>query len=104
MMKLTSLLQLVDKSQQVGNCDNLQQVCGVFCLGISFQEMKDQCFAIISQTNVTSVGRTNHRAISYKYKNRWACVHVSVDNDRFQNVEINIVNKVIFISIHHNSL
>ena len=29
-MKLTSLLQLVDKLQQAGKVDNLQQVCGVF--------------------------------------------------------------------------
>ena len=29
-MKLTSLLQLVDKLQQAGKFDNLQQVCGVF--------------------------------------------------------------------------
>ena len=28
-MKLTSLLQLVNKLQQVGKIDNLQQVCGV---------------------------------------------------------------------------
>ena len=28
-MKLTSLLQLVDKLQQIGKIDNLQQVCGV---------------------------------------------------------------------------
>ena len=32
-MKLTSLLQLVDKLQQVGKIDNFQQVCRVFgCL------------------------------------------------------------------------
>ena len=29
-MKLTSLLQLVDKLQQAGKIDNLQQVCDVF--------------------------------------------------------------------------
>ena len=29
-MKLTSLLQPVDKLQQVGKIDNLQQVCGNF--------------------------------------------------------------------------
>ena len=29
-MKLTSLLQFVDKLQQVGKINNLQQVCGVF--------------------------------------------------------------------------
>ena len=30
-MKLTSLLQLVDKlRQQAGKIDNLQQVCGIF--------------------------------------------------------------------------
>ena len=29
-MKLTSLLQLVDKLQQAGKIDNLQQFCGVF--------------------------------------------------------------------------
>ena len=29
-MKLTFLLQLVNKLQQVGEIDNLQQVCGVF--------------------------------------------------------------------------
>ena len=29
-MELTSLLQLVDKFQQVCKIDNLQQVCGVF--------------------------------------------------------------------------
>ena len=32
LMKLTSLLQLVDKLQQAGKIDNLQQVCGVFWL------------------------------------------------------------------------
>ena len=33
-MKLTSLLQLVDKVQQAGKIDNLQQVCGGFgCVG-----------------------------------------------------------------------
>jgi hypothetical protein len=35
-MKLTSLLQLVDKLQQAGKFDNLQQVCGVFgCVGFN---------------------------------------------------------------------
>ena len=29
-MKLTSLLQLVNKLQQAGKIDNLQQACGVF--------------------------------------------------------------------------
>ena len=29
-MKLTSLLQLVDKLQQAGKIDNLQQACGIF--------------------------------------------------------------------------
>ena len=33
-MKLTSLLQLVDKLQQAGKIDNLQQVCGISgCVG-----------------------------------------------------------------------
>ena len=32
LMKLTSLLQFVDKLQQVGKIDNLQQVCDVFWL------------------------------------------------------------------------
>ena len=31
-MKLTSLLQLVDKLQQAGKIDNSQQVCGVLWL------------------------------------------------------------------------
>ena len=31
-MKLTSLLQLVDKLQQAGNIGNLQQVCAVFAV------------------------------------------------------------------------
>ena len=29
-MKLTNVLELVDKLQQGGKIDNLQQVCGVF--------------------------------------------------------------------------
>ena len=29
-MKLTSLLQLVDKLQQASKIENLQQVCGIF--------------------------------------------------------------------------
>ena len=37
-MKLASLLQLVDKLQQAGKTDNLQQVCDVFgCVGITDQ-------------------------------------------------------------------
>ena len=30
LMKLTNLLQLVDKQHQAGKVDNLRQVCGVF--------------------------------------------------------------------------
>ena len=32
LMKLTSLLELVDKLQQAGKIENLQQVCGAFRL------------------------------------------------------------------------
>ena len=33
-MKLSSLLQLVDKLEQGGNFENLQQVCGVLYLAV----------------------------------------------------------------------
>ena len=36
-MKLTSLLQLVDKSQEAGENGNLQQICGVFRHVYKFQ-------------------------------------------------------------------
>ena len=45
-MKLTSLLQLVDRLQQAGKIDNLQQVCSVFllCMGNAFVELsKNNC-------------------------------------------------------------
>ena len=50
-IKSTSLLELVDKLQQPGKIDNLQQVCGVFsCLMVdSFRWLS------VSNTNVSEV-------------------------------------------------
>ena len=51
-MKLTSLLQLVDKLQQVDKSDNLQQVCGVFgCVTGSGTHVKISQLAASLQTS-----------------------------------------------------
>ena len=59
-MKLTSLLQLVDKLQQVCKIDNLQQVCGVFgCVRASelyiFDIWNDNLQSFNSEKNEASV-------------------------------------------------
>ena len=42
-MKLTSLLQLVERLQQVGKIDNLQQVCSIFGC-VCQQQQKSKAF------------------------------------------------------------
>ena len=39
-MKLTSLLEFVDKLQQAGKIENLQNVCGVFSCVHIYQQVK----------------------------------------------------------------
>ena len=62
-MKLTSLLQRVDKLQQAGKIDNLEQVCSDFCYHVDvnkpvFINIAASCSFFAGQFGVETVNRT----------------------------------------------
>ena len=73
-MKLTSLLQLVDKLQQAGKIDNLQQVCGVLdCVFYDFLKLGSHMSPMIGESlSVTIQGENSQRILLMSSHKQWS--------------------------------